>query len=113
MKIVSYSFGNIIIDEKKYNKDLIIINDKIIANWWRKKSHLLQLSDLQEFLRDEIQIVIVGTGKFGMMKIDKKLIEFIQNKQIKMISEKTAKALEIYSSEKNKKNVLCALHLTC
>lgn len=113
MRITSYSFGNVVIDEKKFSKDLIIINSEIMANWWRKKSHLLQAADLEKFWQDGIQTVIVGTGKFGLLRIDKTCIDFIQSRQIRLITERTPRAIEIYNSEPNKNNLLCALHLTC
>ncbi len=48
--IESYSFGQIIIDGKKYNSDLIIYKNDINSNWWRKEGHNLYIEDVQDII---------------------------------------------------------------
>ncbi|MCL6087454.1 MAG: MTH938/NDUFAF3 family protein, partial [Actinobacteria bacterium] len=89
--INSYSFGNIIIDGKRFTKDLIIFPDKINSNWGRESGHLLTQDDIAEILDYKPEVLIIGTGAHGFMKVDDKLknklkilgIEFI----IKITSE--------------------------
>ncbi len=113
MEIQSYTFGKIIIDGKEFSKDMIIFEDKISENWRRQKGHHLQKEDLRIYFTGNVKTLIVGTGKFGMMKIDKKLLEYLENNNIETKCEKTAKAVEIYNTLDDKKNAVAALHLTC
>lgn len=112
MKINSYSFGKINISDKEYNSDLIIFPDSIYTNWWRKKGHLLQIEDLKKVIKFNPQILIIGTGKYGKMKVPKKVINEFEKYDTSVEVYKTDKAIKIYN-KKHSKDVVCALHLTC
>lgn len=113
MKIDSYSFGKIIIDGETYTKDLIIFPDKIKTNWWRKKGHFLQLEDLEEVIAFDPQNLIIGTGAYGLMRIDKQVEAKLEELNIELIAEKSSKAVEIYNGFEDKSRVAAGFHLTC
>lgn len=112
MKIKSYSFGKIVISNKEYKSDLIIFPDKILSNWWRDKGHLLQEEDLESVIKYDPKKLIVGTGKYGRMKVPQSLITKLNNKNIITEVYKTDRAVKEYSNI-NQKDVVCALHLSC
>ncbi|MFQ6072444.1 MAG: MTH938/NDUFAF3 family protein, partial [Methanosarcinales archaeon] len=68
-KIDQYSFGNMIISNERFTSDLIIFPDKILENWWRKEGHSLHPEDLKDVIEYKPKLLIVGTGKYGSMKI--------------------------------------------
>ncbi len=111
--IDSYSFGKIVIDGQTYISDIIIYPDKINGNWWRKSGHLLKKEDLTEVINYNPEVLIVGTGDNGLMKIPNDTKQFLASKGIEVISEKTKKACDIYNKLKGKKRIVAALHLTC
>ena len=113
--IDSYSFGRICIDDKVYVKDVIILPDRIQDNWWRKQGHLLQLEDIKSTVEEaKPEIVVVGMGKFGVMKISPEVKEFLQNQNILLHAEKSDKAVESFNQfASSGKRVLGAFHLTC
>ena len=113
MKIGSYSFGSILIDGESYSSDLIIFPGKINASWWRKRSHKVDLEDIPELLEAEVEVIIFGTGAYGLMKIAKKVIEHFANRNIEVIIEKTGNAVNTYNEISESKKVIAALHLTC
>jgi len=49
-RIEHYDFGRIVIDEVSFNKDVILLPDRIISNWWRKEGHRLCMDDIKEVL---------------------------------------------------------------
>ncbi len=108
-----YKFGEMVIDGKSYHRDLIILPDKIIQNWRRKEGHRLILDDISDIPLSIIECLIIGTGKFGMLKVDEKVISEMNDKRIKCIVEKTVKAIEKYNSIIQSKIVAAAFHLTC
>jgi len=112
MKIGEYSFGKIIIDNKKYSSDVVIFPDHVKADWRRKKGHLLQLDDIQDILAHDPKTVIIGTGAFGLMKIDKEVKAELKQRNIELIYKKTNNAIEKYN-QINNKNIIAGLHLTC
>jgi len=111
--IDSYSFGTITIDGNKFTKDLIIYHDHITLNWRRKTSHLLTENDIAEILDYKPEILIIGTGSRGLMKVDDKLKEKLKALGIEFVIKKTAEAVKEYNEIFKDKKVVCALHLTC
>jgi len=115
MNIKEYSFGKIKIDDSVYTKDLVISNSRIYPNWWRKEGHNLYVEDIEEFIeKEKPQVIVIGTGYYGVMKIDNKTIEYLHEKKIRVYIEKTKNAVDIFNELiKRKEKVLGFFHLTC
>ena len=111
--IESYKFGEIIINGKKYNSDLIILKDRIYDNWWRKEGHNLCIDDLKKIINKKPDILIIGTGSFGLMKVPLELIKYLESNNIEVIIKRTKAACDEYNTLYQKKNVVAAFHLTC
>ncbi len=112
MLIESYSFGRIVIDGTSYTKDVIIFPDRVFSPWWRKEGHLLHKEDLDEALKENPEILVIGQGNMGAMSVPQQLIDELTSKRIEVITEKTGHAVDIYN-KLSEKNVIAALHLTC
>lgn len=113
MKIDDYKFGRIIIDGKNFTHDVIIYKDRVDANWWRKEGHRLHLEDLTEILNDPPEILLIGTGANGVMKVPSDVRDKLESKGIHVIIEKTDHACTKYNELEKKETVVAALHLTC
>lgn len=111
--IESYSFGKVVVDGTEYNKDLIILPERIITNWRRLKGHELHIYDISEIVAVQPDVLIVGTGDFGRMKVLEDTREHIKSEGIELIVYKTKKACETYNRVKDNKRTALALHLTC
>jgi hypothetical protein len=115
MKIDKYEFGEIYIDGKKYNTDVIIFPDKVESNWWRKEGHSLCLEDLREVLGYKCDIIVIGTGMNNMMEVKDEVIKYFRRKNIEIVINTTTDACKTYNklTEKGDKIVIACLHLTC
>ena len=113
--IDSYKFGQIIINGEVFNKDVIVFPDHVRSNWWRREGHLLNLEDILESLEAlHPQILVIGTGKFGIMKIGSKVKSYLMENHIKLHAEPTDKAIKIYNRIiLLNHQILGAFHLTC
>ena len=69
MKIDSYSFGAITIDNKIYQKDIIVFPEKVRPNWIRIKDHSLEPEDIKEIIAYNPETLIIGTGAYGSMTV--------------------------------------------
>ncbi|HEC94450.1 MAG TPA: hypothetical protein ENI45_00610, partial [Thermoplasmatales archaeon] len=87
--IESYSFGKITVDGKTYTSDVIIYLDKVEDGWWRRKGHLLEKEDLKDVVLCEPEVLIVGTGAHGLMKIADEVKQFLESKGIELVAEET------------------------
>jgi hypothetical protein len=109
--IQDYDFGSIRINNKEYDNDIILLNDRIIPDWWREEGHYLHKSDLEKVLSFEPELLIIGKGFYGRMTVPKNLEKQFD---FKIISAKTKKATKIYNKKiKSDKKIAGAFHLTC
>lgn len=111
--IDSYSFGRIVIDGKTYTSDVILYPEKVYSNWWRRCGHLLQKEDLEDVIKYKPEVLIVGTGANGLMKIHEETKRFVESMGIRLIALETSEACETYNELRYKKKVVAAFHLTC
>jgi hypothetical protein len=111
--IDSYQFGEIVINGKKYSSDVIIFSDKVIDNWWRKTGHELCPEDIAEISKEKPEVLIVGCGASGMMKVLPELEKMAKNQGIELIVETTDKACDTYNRLSHSQRLVAALHLTC
>jgi len=111
--IDSYDFGKIVIKGRRYTTDLIVFPDRVRDGWWRKEGHSLHVKDIDEAIRDNPEVLIVGTGHSGLMKIPAETREYIKSKGIELIAQRTAEACKTFNRLVKSKKVVAALHLTC
>ncbi len=112
-RINSYSFGRIVIDGKTYMSDVIIFSDRVKADWWRKEGHELNSEDITEIIEEKPDLLIVGKGAYGLMKIKEETKRILEENNIKLIAKKTSEACKIFNEKSGKEKVVAALHLTC
>lgn len=111
--IDSYRFGQIVVDGQLYSKDLIILPDRVIANWWRQRGHSLLLDDLGEVLAARPALLIVGQGAFSRMTVAPETRLALEQTGIHLIAQATGQACETYNQLRGQQAVAAALHLTC
>jgi len=111
--IESYDFGRIIINGTEFTSDVIIFHDRIDGNWWRKEGHLLSVEDVKEIVDAKPEVLVVGTGYSGMMKVHPQIEQHLSSSGIDLIAAKTEEACKIYNRFSKSKRVVAALHLTC
>ncbi|MFQ6059953.1 MAG: Mth938-like domain-containing protein [Thermoplasmata archaeon] len=113
MRIESYSFGRIVIDGISYTSDVILSEGRINSSWWRRKGHLLTPEDLEEALDAEPELLVIGTGYSGVMKVPEETREFLRLRGIDYVIQRTEDACRTYNREVQKRRVVATLHLTC
>ena len=111
--IESYAFGKIAIDGKNYTSDVIIFPDHVKDGWWRKEGHRLGIEDLKDVLEAKPEVLIVGTGYFGSMKVPNEVKEYLTSMKIQLIVENTREASKTYNQLVSTKRTVAAFHLTC
>jgi hypothetical protein len=111
--IESYVFGRMTISGKVYTSDLIVFPDRILSGWWRNTGHRLCLEDLKEVLVEDFEVLVVGTGFMGLMKVDQEVLQYARSHAIQLVIEKTKKAAEDFNNLFSRKKAVGAFHLTC
>lgn len=109
-----YHFGSVVIDGKVFRNDIVVYYDGKVENWERKEHHLFRLEDIKQGLEINPEVVVFGTGDYGMAKVDSKAKEFIEKAGIEMVVQKTGLAIESFNRfAKEGKKVIGFFHLTC
>ena len=111
--IGSYHFGQVVINGKKYSSDVIVFPDRVRDNWERKIGHQLCLEDIAEVIAKNPEVLIVGTGEFGLVEVLPEVQQAAQAQGIKLIAETTDKACHTYNQLCHCQRVVAALHITC
>lgn len=111
--IEAYRFGEITIAGKTYQRDVIIYPDRIDPNWWRKEGHMLEPADIREVIDSRPDVVIIGTGQPGFMKVSNQALAQMKKLKIEAIVMPTEQACKEYNRIAQHKKVIACLHLTC
>jgi hypothetical protein len=97
-----------------YRKDLKIIHGEVIDNWWRQKGHRLATGDIDDIIAARPQILVIGTGYAGNMRVPDTVRQALKNLQIDVIAQTTADATATFNRLFGEgKDVAGAFHLTC
>lgn len=112
--IENYVFGNIVVDGTSYSSDIKIVQGKVVSDWWRRRGHLVEDDDVEDILAAKPNVLVIGKGEPGLMKISSPLRELLINNSIKLIEEKTPKAIDIFNRlSKEGENVAAGFHISC
>ena len=111
--IDSYQFGQVVVNGKRYTSDVIIFPDRVRDNWRRKSGHELCLGDIAEVITKSPEVLVVGTGASGLVRVLPEVKESVNAQGIKLIVEATDKACHTYNQFCHSQKVIAALHVTC
>jgi hypothetical protein len=111
-RIEHYEFGRIVVDGQAERRDLIILPDQVVRNWWRQDGHVLTLEDLDEVVDHLPEHLVIGTGALGRMRPDPHALEGLQARGVRVESLPTGQAVHRYG-ELDPSRTAAALHLTC
>lgn len=108
-----YDFGLMVVDGKKYSSDIIIFPDEVKSGWRRRRGHELCLEDIADVLEQRPEVLVIGTGASGLMKVSPEVRKAAQARGIRIIAETTDKASKTYNELSCSQKVVAAFHLTC
>jgi hypothetical protein len=107
-----YQFGQMIVNGETFTNDLKLFPEGIKDNWWRDEGHLLQRDDLDDVFEYRPDVLVIGQGANGRMRISDDLKERFDDADFEVIAAPTADAVDAYN-ERADDNVIGVFHLTC
>jgi hypothetical protein len=111
-RIEGYSFGRVVVDGSQQTRDVIVLPNRLVTNWWRADGHSLVLADLDDVLDELPEQLIVGTGAYGRMRPDPATLEELRERGVEVEVLPTAEAV-VRFGELDPARAAAALHLTC
>ena len=112
VNIDSTKFGEITVNGQPYDSDMTVFWDGKLS--YRSKEHILEIGEFTKVLRAGPEIVVVGTGQSGSLKLAPEVVHWAKNKHIDLYMDKTPKAVDIFNAFANQgKKVVGIFHVTC
>jgi hypothetical protein len=111
-RLERYTFGRLLVDGRLHRRDVIVLPDRVVGDWWRSEGHSLHLEDLEEVLDELPARLIVGCGADGRLQPDPAAVEALRNRGVAVELMRTAEAVRRYG-ELDERSAAAALHLTC
>src|SRR5918995_3915032 len=111
-RIEGYRFGHVVVDGEEQTRDVIVLPDRVVTDWWRADGHRLVLSDLDDVLDELPRRLLVGTGAYGRMRPEPETLERLRERGIEVEALPTGEAVRRYG-ELDSRATAAALPLTC
>jgi hypothetical protein len=114
-RIADYDFGRVTVDGERHTRDVIVLPERVVGDWWRRDGHSLVVEDLDEVLDELPAHLVVGCGAHGRLHPDPGVAEALARRGVEMEALPTAEAVRRYGEleAENPAAVAAALHLTC
>ncbi|MGH2808079.1 MAG: MTH938/NDUFAF3 family protein [Actinomycetota bacterium] len=110
--IDQYDFGHIVIDGVEHTKDVIVLPERVVPEWWRKEGHSLDMDDLADVIDELPERLIIGRGAYGRMTPNEGALRDLEARGISIEVLDTGDAVTRYN-ELDPRQTAAALHLTC
>jgi len=111
--IEEYRFGEILVKGRRYRRDVTVDAEGRVRGWWRRTGHRLSFVDLEELLKSKPEILVVGTGYYGMMKVPEEVVEELTRINVEVVIRETREACRTFNELVGSRRAAAALHLTC
>src|SRR5919204_812937 len=111
-KIADYRPGSIKVDGVEHRRDVIVLPDRVVGEWWRRDGHSLALEDLDEVVDELPGRLIVGCGYAGQLRPSEAVTDELHRRGTEVEALRTEDAVARYQelAEDNPAAVAAALH---
>lgn len=110
-KIDSSYFGSMIIDGKKFDTDLCILPSGEVQQ--RERTHTVSRREISDLLMHEPDVIVIGTGNSGLMKVDRDAEVSCQLEGVELIAKPTPLAVQEFNKFSRGRKVAAIFHVTC
>jgi len=111
-RLGDYRLGGLTVEGTEHTRDLIVLPDRVVSDWWRREGHSLALGDLEEVLDALPERLILGVGAHGRLRQDPAVIAALERRGVTVECLPTDAAVSRYG-ELDERRTAAALHLTC
>jgi hypothetical protein len=111
-RLEDYSFGRLTVDGTEQRRDLIVLPERVVTDWWRQDAHGLIVDDLRDVLDELPERLILGNGAHGRLQPHPAVIDELRRRGVEVEVLQTDDAVRRYN-QLDERRVAAALHLTC
>ncbi|RLG21384.1 hypothetical protein DRN74_02365 [Candidatus Micrarchaeota archaeon] len=114
------TFGKVKFGDEVYSEDIIVHTDlsvsprdKSIAKSKYGDSHIVGREELEKILDDDTEAIVIGSGQFGVLKLNEEAVNFLRSKNIDFYVMETPEAIKKYNHIFKEKKTMALIHVTC
>jgi hypothetical protein len=111
-RIDDYGFGHVKVDGEEHSRDVIVLPERVVGDWWRRDGHSLVIEDLDDVVDELPERLIVGCGANGRLHPHPSVVVALRERGVTMEALPTADAVRRYG-QLDPARTAAALHLTC
>ena len=117
-KIDSYNFGFIVVDDKQYAHDVIILPDGTVkersSGKGRLGSHTISRSEMETLTKDVPDVILIGTGFQGMARLARDAEFYRMEPNFDITMEPTPQVVKKFNQHtEDGEKVAALIHVTC
>lgn len=117
-KIEKFRFGSIVIEGKKYRRDVLIFADGTVkkrkGGFLMFGSHKIEKKEIEELIKGQPETLIVGIGTNGVAKIAPDVESWAEGKNLDLLVQPSYDAIaRLDELTKQKKKIAALIHITC
>lgn len=117
-KVDSISFGSIVVDGKKYRRDVFLLLDGSVkqrkGGFWIFGSHNIKKQEIEELSRAGAEVCVIGIGTNSQAKVSKEAKSFAEQAKLELhilpSRQATAKFNQLLETGKK---AAALIHITC
>jgi hypothetical protein len=117
-KINELTFGSIVVEGKKYRRDVLIFADGTVkkrkGGFLMFGSHEIKKQELEELSQGQPEIIIVGTGTNGAARVAPEAESWARGKNLSLLVQPSYDAVtRLNELVEQKRKVAALIHITC
>lgn len=110
-KIDNTYFGAIIVNGRKFDSDVVIDWTGDIKS--RSGSHSFTKADLNDLMMHDPEVIIVGTGTAGNVKVEPEAEIAARLNGVELITKLTPQAIIEFNKQVKRRKAIALIHVTC
>lgn len=117
-KIDSFSFGSIVVEGKKYGRDVMFFPDGSVkkrkGGFWKFGSHAIKKGEIEELVETSPDVVIVGTGTDAKARLEPDAESRARQAKAELVILPSFQAVERLNQLVDEgKRAAALIHITC
>jgi len=117
-KIDSFSFGSIVVDGKKYRRDLIFLPDGTVkqrkGGFWIFGDHNIKKEEIEGLFGAGAEVALVGIGTSSRARVSDEAKKYVEEKKLDLSILPSSDAVEKWNQMLGQgKKVAALIHITC
>jgi hypothetical protein len=117
-RIDSFNFGFIVVDEKQYSSDIVILPDGIVKERdpgkGRLGSHSISRREIEALAKVQPDVILIGTGVHGMARLARDAEYYLREPSLNLTLLPSTEIVRKYNQYvEDGERVAALIHVTC